>query len=71
MTVIVNQQVVDAWLKKNKRGAVEKLAVKAGVSPSLIRNLRKGTPPAKADFRWQIAKALDVPEPDLFQVKTA
>lgn len=62
----MNQEIVRTWLEDHQPLAIEKLAVKANVSSSLIRKMLNGVAPKHASSRHLISKALGVTEATLF-----
>lgn len=62
----VNVKPLADWLESNAPMAVEKLAVKARVSASLIYNASNGKVPTLALQRWAVARAIGVSEEVLF-----
>lgn len=66
MNKTVNRRIIDNWTDENKPNGMAKLAIKAGVSSSMLEKLRLGEIPAKEQNRLRICRALEVQEDELF-----
>ena len=69
MTRRVKRELIDQWVFENGPDGVAKLAVKSGVSSSLISKIRVGRVPVKPITKRALAKAMGVKEEDLFPLK--
>jgi transcriptional regulator with XRE-family HTH domain len=65
MGITVQRNLLDKWIEKNGPDGVVKLALKAGVSSSLLQKVRIGKIPKRSN-RILICKALNVSEATLF-----
>ncbi|MGZ3770045.1 MAG: hypothetical protein ACXVCP_00465 [Bdellovibrio sp.] len=65
----VNRTLIDVWVDNNGPDGLVKLALKAGVSSSLLEKTRLGFAPKKAFTRQKICQALGVKEAELFPAR--
>lgn len=63
----VNRQIIDNWVLDNAPDGVARLAIKAGLSSSLLSKVRSsGRVPTRPTDRRRLAQAIGVTEDDLF-----
>jgi len=62
----VHRQLIDTWVQENGPDGVSKLALKSGVSSSMISKVRVGRVPFKIITRRALAVAIGVEESALF-----
>lgn len=68
MDRISNAKALDEWIVNNGPLGKEKLAVKSGVSSSLIERARKGIAPRRQSTMRSIATAMDKSLDELFPI---
>lgn len=71
MSRTVRISIIEKWLNENGPLPVERLAMRAGVSASLISKVRLGNEPKKTRTRQKLAEALGVTEDELFPLVAA
>lgn len=66
MNRAVNIETLNSWIEEHGPLGLEKLAVKSGISSSLIEKARRGLPPRKLGTMKAIADAMTEDVDDLF-----
>lgn len=65
---VVNRTIIDEWVTENGPDGIARLAVRSGISSSMISKVRVGRVPTKRNTRRDIALAIGVTEEQLFPV---
>lgn len=69
MVKIVNKTLINAWIKKQGRDGITKLAIASDIPSGSLSKIRAGRVPVKPTSREKLARVLGVKEDVLFPVK--